>query len=240
MGEACRFFDTPVTGGNVSFYNESPDPTSSGNAGLRRTSLAVYPTPTIGMIGLVEDLNNITTSYFKDDGDFIYLLGKDNEEIGGSEYLKAIHNKVTGNSPFINLQTEKLLHDSVLLLIKHGLIQSAHDISEGGIAVCLAECCVINEENMIGAEVAIPVKSRKDFSLFSESQSRIIVSVQTKKRKEFEMLLKEFDQPFSYLGKTGGEKLRINDDIEISLDKIAELYYNTIPNIMNREEEDFK
>jgi phosphoribosylformylglycinamidine synthase subunit PurL len=86
MGEACRHFDTPVTGGNVSFYNESPE-------------TAVYPTPTIGMVGLIEDLKHITTSYFKDEGDVIYLLGEDKEELGGSEYLKVIHNKVAGDSP---------------------------------------------------------------------------------------------------------------------------------------------
>ncbi len=94
MGEACRFFDTPVTGGNVSFYNESPN-------------VAVYPTPTIGMVGLIEDVKNVTTSNFKNDDDLIYLLGEDFEELGGSEYLKVIHNKVTGESPKLNLEVEK-------------------------------------------------------------------------------------------------------------------------------------
>ncbi len=119
MGEACRFFDTPVTGGNVSFYNESPD-------------TAVYPTPTIGMVGLVEDLNHITTSYFKDEGDLIYILGEDKEELGGSEYLKVVHKKVAGNPPQLNLPTEKELQETLLKLIKNNLINSAHDISEGG------------------------------------------------------------------------------------------------------------
>ncbi len=105
MGEACRFFDTPVTGGNVSFYNESPD-------------RAVYPTPTIGMLGLVEDLSHITTSYFKNEGDLIYALGEDKEELGGSEYLKVIYNKVEGNSPQIDLPIEKKLQETVLELIR--------------------------------------------------------------------------------------------------------------------------
>ena len=104
MGEACRFFETPVTGGNVSFYNESPD-------------AAVYPTPVIGMLGLVENLENITTSYFKNDGDLIYLLGEDFEEIGGSEYLSIINNLVSGESPKIDLQREKDLHSIVIKLI---------------------------------------------------------------------------------------------------------------------------
>jgi len=223
MREACTFFETPVTGGNVSFYNESPE-------------AAVYPTPTIGMLGLIEDLDNVTTSYFKEESDLIFILGEDKEEIGGSEYLKIIHSKVRGDSPQLNLPKEKLLHDSILSLIVNKLINSAHDISEGGIVCCIAECCIINENKMIGAEVTLPVKTRKDFSLFSESQSRIVVSVSPGAKDKFESTLREFNQPFMYLGKTGGESLKINDNIDVKLDRIADLYYNTIPNIMKREE----
>ena len=125
MGEACRHFETPVTGGNVSFYNESPE-------------TAVYPTPTIGMVGLVEDLKHITTSFFKDEGDVIYLLGEDKEELGGSEYAKVIHKKVAGDSPQINLDEEKRLQDTLLNLIRKGLIKSAHDVSEGGIVSAIS------------------------------------------------------------------------------------------------------
>jgi len=217
MKEACSYFDTPVTGGNVSFYNESPE-------------AAVYPTPTIGMLGLIEDLKNVTTSYFKEDDDLIYLLGEDKEEMGGSEYLKIIHGKVKGDSPQLDLKKEKLLHTSTLSLISNKLIKSAHDISEGGIACCIAECCIIDEQKMIGAEVTIPVKTRDDFSLFSESQSRIVVSVSPGKKDKFE------SQPFMYLGNTGGDSLKINDYVDVELDRIADLFYNTIPNIMKREE----
>ncbi|MBK9098089.1 MAG: phosphoribosylformylglycinamidine synthase subunit PurL [bacterium] len=219
MGEACRFFDTPVTGGNVSFYNESPD-------------RAVYPTPTIGMLGLVEDLSYVTTSYFKNEGDLIYVLGEDKEEIGGSEYLKVIHKKVEGNSPQIELQTEKKLQDTVLELIKKKLINSAHDVSEGGIVCALAECCIINEEKMLGAEVNIPIKSRKDFSYFSETQSKIIVSVAKDKKDKFEKVLQSFNQPFIISGIVSGSVLKINDDISITVTELSELYYNTIPRIM--------
>jgi len=223
MKEACSYFDTPVTGGNVSFYNESPE-------------AAVYPTPTIGMLGLIEDLNNVTTSYLKEDGDLVYLLGEDKEEMGGSEYLKIIHGKVKGDSPQLDLKKEKLLHTSTLSLISNKLIKSAHDISEGGIACCIAECCIIDEQKMIGAEVTIPVKTREDFSLFSESQSRIVVSVSPGKKDKFESTLREFKQPFMYLGNTGGDSLKINDYVDVELDRIADLFYNTIPNIMKREE----
>ncbi len=220
MGEACRFFDTPVTGGNVSFYNESPN-------------AAVYPTPTIGMVGLIEKVENITTSFFKNEGDLIYVLGEDFEELGGSEYLKIIHHKVAGDSPKINLEVEKKLHNSLLGLIDKNLIESAHDISEGGIISAIAECCIIDEENPIGAEVTIPVKSREDFSLFSETQSRVIVSVEMNNKDKFESYLKGNDQSFTLLGKAGGTVFSVNNKIEISVKKLSELYYSTIPNIMN-------
>lgn len=222
MGEACRFFNTPVTGGNVSFYNESPN-------------VAVYPTPTIGMIGLVEDLSHITTSYFKNEGDLIYVLGEDKEELGGSEYLKVIHKKVEGNSPQIDLSIEKRLHVTVLELIKKGLINSAHDVSEGGIVCALAECCIINEEKKLGAEVTIPIKSRKDFTYFSETQSRIIVSVSQDNKDQFEKLVQNSSQNYTLLGKVGGTSVKISNDLNIGVETLADLYFNTISRIMSGE-----
>ena len=220
MGEACRFFNTPVTGGNVSFYNESPN-------------TAVYPTPTIGMVGLVEKLENITTSYFKDQGDLIYLLGEDYEELGGSEYLKIIHSKVAGDCPKIDLNVEKKLQETLLAVIDKKLIKSAHDISEGGIVAAIAECCIINDEKHIGAEVNIPVKTREDFSLFSESQSRIIISVTQEKKEQLEKILESKKQSFKLIGKTGGSSLKINNKIELELSVLADIYFNTISRIMN-------
>jgi phosphoribosylformylglycinamidine synthase II len=220
MGDACREFNTPVTGGNVSFYNESPQS-------------AVYPTPTIGMVGLIEDLKDITTSFFRNQNDIIYVLGEDFEELGGSEYLKVIHRIVKGDSPKISLQAEKKLQDIVLTLIRRGIIKSAHDVSEGGVLSAIAECCIINNENKIGAVVNIPVKSREDFSFFSESQSRIIVSTDERSKEAFEEYLKENDQYFVLLGRTGGNSLKVNDKMEIAVDKLADIYYNTISHIMN-------
>jgi len=220
MGDACRFFDTPVTGGNVSFYNESP-------------LSAVYPTPTIGMVGLIDDLQNITTSFFKEPGDLVYLLGEDFEELGGSEYLKVIHSKVQGDSPKIDLAVEKKLHDSLLGLIKKHIIRSAHDVSEGGIISALAECCILDNENKVGAKLDVPVKTRKDFSYFSESQSRVIVSIREESKGEFEKYLLEKEQSFTLLGKTGGSSLNVNNIMEIDVNKLADVYYNTISNIMN-------
>ncbi len=220
MGEACRFFDTPVTGGNVSFYNESPDTT-------------VYPTPVIGMIGLIENTDNVMTSYFKNENDKIYLIGEDFEEIGGSEYLSIIHDKVQGNSPKLNLEIEQKLHNIILNLIERNLINSAHDVSEGGIMCAIAESCIINNENSIGAKVNIPVKTREDFSFFSESQSRVIVSVSKENENDFLNTLKSSNFPFSLLGETGGKNFIVNDKYNISLDRLKNLYYETIPNLMN-------
>ena len=220
MGEACRFFNTPVTGGNVSFYNESPD-------------AAVYPTPTIGMVGLIEDIDNVTTAQFKNEGDLVYVLGEDYEEIGGSEYLKTVHNLVTGEIPKIDLQTEKDLHTTVLHLIENELIESAHDVSDGGILCALAECCIIDAEKPIGAKVHVPIKKREDFSFFSESQSRVVVSVKEDNKEKFEETAAKSFTPYTLLGETGGNNLSLNDQYEFSLTHLIDLYYNSISKKMH-------
>ena len=220
MGEACRFFDTPVTGGNVSFYNESPDN-------------AVYPTPVIGMLGLVEDLKHITTANFKNTGDLVYLLGDDNEEVGGSEYIKEIHDLVVGDSPKVDLKVEKELHSTLLDAIRSGMINSAHDISEGGIITAIAESCIGDKENPIGVEVNIPIKTRLDFALFSESQSRVIVSVSPTQKDEFEKIVSKHSTPIALIGTTTEKDLKINDEITISLETLVDIYYNTISRKMD-------
>lgn len=219
MGEACRFFNTPVTGGNVSFYNESPD-------------AAVFPTPVIGMVGLIEKIDNITTAEFKRDGDLVYLLGEDYEEVGGSEFLKVVYDMVTGEIPKIDLQTEKDLQHLVLTLIDNGLVRSVHDVSDGGIICALAECCIIKDEKPIGARVKIPIKTREDFSFFSESQSRIIVSVDPEMKEKFEETASKSFTPFTLMGETGGKDLCINDQYDFSLNHLIDLYYTSIPKRM--------
>jgi len=220
MGEACRFFETPVTGGNVSFYNESPDS-------------AVYPTPVIGMVGLIEKIENITTSQFKKENDLIYVLGEDYEELGGSEYLKVVYDKVVGDCPRIDLQTEKDLHQILLKLIDRKLINSAHDVSEGGIICALAECSILDAEKPIGAKITIPVKTRDDFSLFSESQSRVIVSVSPENKEAFEKAVSQSFTPFTSIGVTGGSILSINEKYNFDLNKLIDLYYNSIQRLMH-------
>jgi phosphoribosylformylglycinamidine synthase len=152
--------------------------------------------------------------------------------MGGSEYVKVVHSVIAGDSPKLDLNREKKLQGVTLDLIRKKLINSAHDVSEGGIAVALAECCIMNEERLIGAEINIPVKKREDFSIFSESQSRIIVSIVKDKKEEFERLLKKEEQIFTLLGRTGGNIFKLNNKINIDLKRLSDLYYNTITRIM--------
>src|SRR2546421_7781407 len=172
VSEACRAFGTPVTGGNVSLYNESP-------LGV------VDPTPTIAMVGLIDDEKYITTQWFKNEGDMIILVGEIGNEIGGSQFLKTCFGLKQGPPPHVDLGLEIKVQDAVCALIRAGFVKSAHDCSEGGLAVALAECC-FNPEKFLGAEVDCsrrPVgdahASRRDAAtvLFNESQSRIIISV---------------------------------------------------------------
>jgi phosphoribosylformylglycinamidine synthase len=164
LAEACRKFDTPVTGGNVSLYNESP-------AG------AIDPTPTVGMVGIVEDARHITTQFFKAPGDVIILLGEPGDELGASHYLLAVHGVKAGPPPQLDYDNELAVQDAVRTLIRSGLVKSAHDCSEGGLAVALAESCM-SGEIQFGAAVQIPAAtSRADIPLFNESQSRVVISV---------------------------------------------------------------
>lgn len=131
------------------------------------------------------------------------------------------------------MQAEKDLHSLVLKLIENNVINSAHDISDGGIITALAECCIINQEKMIGAKVNVPVKTREDFSFFSESQSRVIVSVSRENKDRFEEIASKRFTPYTYLGLTGGKNFVINDQYNFSLNLLADLYYNSISKRMN-------
>jgi phosphoribosylformylglycinamidine synthase subunit PurL len=172
MSEACRVLETPVIGGNVSLYNET-------------SGTAIYPTPVVGMVGLVTDIDHITTQHFKTSGDLIYLVGETKDEFGGSELQKLLNGRVFGKAPELNVTIEKERQNQVLAAIRAGLVQSAHDLSEGGLAVALAECLFTNEK--LGAEVKIagnPVSA-----LFSETQSRFLITVNAEHKLEFESLV---------------------------------------------------
>jgi phosphoribosylformylglycinamidine synthase II len=220
MGDACRVLDTPVTGGNVSFYNESPDS-------------AVYPTPVIGMVGLVEDLSHLTTAYYRDEGDLVYLLGETRIEIGGSEFLKEYYGQVTGDCPDIYLQTELNTQPSLLEAIRQGWIKSAHDLSDGGLAVALAESCIINRNKPVGVSVNLTnLNIRAEWFLFSESQSRILVSVSEENAKSVEDYFRGKNIPIQKIGQVEGTLLKINDWINISVEELIRIYYHTLDRIM--------
>ncbi len=220
MGEACRVFDTPVTGGNVSFYNESPES-------------AVYPTPTIGMVGLIEDVSQIMTAYFREAGDLIYLIGETKPEIGGSEFLKEIYGKVAGDCPDVDLNLEHKTYQIVLQSIRSGWLNSAHDIADGGFAVALAECCIANREKQMGAQVSVNYKNmRPEFFLFSETQARFLVSVKPDSQNDFEEYVNSLGIELSLLGTVGGDRLKINNDLDFPLSQLDAVYFDTIGKVM--------
>ena len=216
IGDACKTLDTPVTGGNVSFHNESK-------------SNAIFPTPTIGMLGIIEDLDKVMSSDFKIAGDEIYLLGNNRCEVGGSEYLKIIQNIISGDSPEININEEKQLIDTILDLIDKKLINSAHDISEGGLAICLAEKAINSKK--FGCTVTI--KNSTVGNIFGESQSRIVVSVSKNNLDNFIDLCKKNNLFFEKLGEVIENNFIIKDVVTTTVTELTKQYENAIPNIMN-------
>ena len=153
----------PITGGNVSLYNETD-------------GKAIYPTPVLGVVGLLEDASRALTGWFKDEGDAVFLLGDTGEDLGGSELLKVVHRKVAGRPPRLDLDAEKRLHSLVLEAASARWLRSAHDCSDGGLAVALAECAFHGEEPGLGGHFELPGSLRPDVLLFSESPSRMIVT----------------------------------------------------------------
>ena len=212
MAEACRAFHTPVTGGNVSFYNESP-------AG------AVDPTPTIGMLGLIDDPQHITTQWFKTEGDVVLLLGELGGELGGSEYLKRIHKLKKGAPPKMDLAHARRIHEACLDFIRQGWVKSAHDCSEGGLAVALAECCIANGDNLVGATIDLPITAAV---LFGESQSRIVLSATP---ENAERILGS-ELPVTRLGLTGGTALRIGR-LTWDICKLRHAWWQAIGRVMD-------
>jgi phosphoribosylformylglycinamidine synthase II len=223
IAEACRAFGTPVIGGNVSLYNESP-------------TGVVDPTPTIGMVGLIDKEEYITTQWFKNDGDAIILVGAfastvaadaergvektDHDKqagvnalghsLGGSRYLKVCHGLKVGPPPCVDLAYEIKIQNPVRTLIREGVVKSAHDCSEGGLAVALAECC-FNPEKLFGAEIDLKAGDTPATAvLFNESQSRIVISVAPENLRVTMSMLQEGEIPFQQLGRVGGDQLRIH------------------------------
>ncbi|KQO18098.1 phosphoribosylformylglycinamidine synthase subunit PurL [Paenibacillus sp. Leaf72] len=220
MSEACRVLETPVIGGNVSLYNEN----AKG---------AIYPTPVIGMVGLVHDIDHITTQGFKNEGDVIILVGETKAEMGGSELQYVLQGVNEGRPPVIDLAVEKKMLGAVLSAIQSGLVASAHDLSEGGIAAALAESCISGK---LGAEVNVNTELRADHALFSESQSRILLSAKPEQAAALQALLSEQGVAHAAIGSVKGAALSISingkSGIQAPVQQLEKVWKDAIPCLM--------
>ncbi|MCL2757466.1 MAG: phosphoribosylformylglycinamidine synthase subunit PurL [Coriobacteriia bacterium] len=212
LAAACEFFGVPVISGNVSFYNES-------------YGKAIYPTPAIGIVGVIEDVSRVATSTFKKAGDTIILVGETLDEMGGSEYLKLRHGVVGGIPPVLNLELEGDVQNLVRDAVCCGLLASAHDCSEGGVAIALAESCIAGG---LGATLALDDDLPGVASLFSESQSRIVISVADENVEVILDMLAERAVPYSVIGEVGGDRFVIEGKVDVALDEIAAIYCGSL------------
>ena len=217
MGDACKLFDTPVTGGNVSFYNQSPDG-------------AVYPTPTIGMVGVLENVNDKMTLNFKKEGDIIIQIGTSRNDISSSEYLHKLHGVEFSPIPYFDVQEELDVQQALTALINKKLIGSAHDVSEGGLFVTLMESCF---NNNLGFKVNHSKTGiRPDAYWFGEAQSRIVISASPENKSQIESFLKEKSISFEVLGTVTGNEIIIDNNKWGTIAYWKEKYDNAIQNLL--------
>ncbi|MEP7163806.1 MAG: phosphoribosylformylglycinamidine synthase subunit PurL [Ferruginibacter sp.] len=220
MGDACRKFDTPVTGGNVSFYNQSPDG-------------PVYPTPTIGMVGLLNTVDEKMTMDFKNPGDLIYLIGESRNDINSSEYLHKIVGTEFSPCPYFDLDEEFNMQQAVQLLIKNKLIISAHDVSEGGLFITLVESGFNRGLGFDVVEKAIGI--RKDAYWFGEAQGRVVVSMDHNNKHVFVELLRSMNVPFSEIGKVTANEVIVDNENWGRINEWKEKYDDAISNLLKGE-----
>ena len=224
IGEMCRKLNTPVTGGNVSFYNE----TQNG---------AVYPSPVIGMVGLIEDVDKVVTMDYKNPDDLIVVLGSINGQMGGSEYLKVIHKRIEGPIANINMDLEEKIQEVCLECIDEKIINSAHDLSEGGLAVNIAES-IISAEGNIGASIEVLRKLTDVELLFGECPSVIIVTINPSDLYKLVLIAQKHDIHTQTIGKvTDNSKLCINDKVSLYKETMSQKYFDTLYNIMENKYE---
>jgi phosphoribosylformylglycinamidine synthase II len=220
MSAACRALEAPVISGNVSLYNET-------------NGIAVYPTPVVGMVGLIEDINHITTQEFKQAGDLIYVIGEAKPEFGGSELQKLLNGKIFGKAPSLDLDVEAKRQGELLAAIKSGVVASAHDISEGGLAVALAEC--VMNANGLGAKVTISGEGVTE--LFAETQSRFIVSVKKEQQATFEELVEAkligevTDKPVLLIENEQGKEI-----VCLSVEQMRSVWKGAIPCLLKSKD----
>jgi len=206
----------PVVSGNVSFYNETD-------------GRPIPPTPTIAMVGLLEDIDTHTTQWFKSEGDIIVLLGRTREELGGSESLALTRGLVRGAPPWIDLAVEKQVQTVCAAAIAEGLVRSAHDVGEGGLAVALAEGCITGPRPGFGAVVELEGAIRLDALLFGESQSRIVLSMRRRNLSRLRELAAEHDVPLTSLGEVRGQRLVIHPLIDVDVSELQRAWSTALP-----------
>ncbi|MGE5305178.1 MAG: phosphoribosylformylglycinamidine synthase subunit PurL [Alphaproteobacteria bacterium] len=211
MRDACIALEVPVVSGNVSFYNETD-------------GVPIYPTPTVGMVGVVERIECIVTPWFKSAGDVIALIGRTRDELGGSEYLKIVHGIVKGTPPWIDLALEHAVQSCCIEAIEQQIIHSAHDTSEGGLAVALAECCIGGPDKPLGARIESREMIRADALLFSESQSRIVVSIAEKDVPQLQEIAARYNVPMQVIGSVGGTRLVIQPLLQLPVDELRNIW----------------
>jgi len=223
MGEACRAFNTPVTGGNVSFYNQTVTP---------KGDVAVFPTPTIGMVGIVNDVQRTMSLGFKQKGDLIYLIGRATDDIACSEYLVRHHNVLRSPAPFFDLEEERKTQIVVAHVIKKRLITAAHDVSEGGLWTCLAEMAL---PNALGFDIVTDSEVRTDAFLFGEGQGRVVVALEDANETAFLDVMRLSKVPFLLLGHVTKGKLVVDDEPFGTVEEAREVYEGALPAIMDEE-----
>lgn len=225
MAEACRSFDLPITGGNVSFYNETE-------------GKPIYPTPVIGVVGLINDIRKAPRPGFKKQGDLVYLLGPAGEGLSASVYLREVLGEEKGPAPTLDLETEKKIQEFCLEIIEGELLHSAHDVSEGGLAICLAESC-FHGLNHLGVKIEIPVTYRPDVFLFNEGQSRLVISLPPDKEASFLQLAEAKKIPYIKLGQVGGNNIEITQAgetvITLPVEEAYQAWKTTLPSFFQLE-----
>lgn len=214
--DACKKFNTPVTGGNVSFYNETK-------------GAGIYPTPVIGMVGLIEDVNIISSPWWKNEGDVIVLLGKTEADLGGSEYIKEIRGIVAGRPPHLDFDLEIAVQRACRAGIKRGVIKSAHDVSEGGLAVALAECSFMRPRGLMGVKVEIANDIRADAVCFGESASRIVISVSPDDLGTMLTIAKDLGAKAEVIGTVGGGTISMGKVMNTGLGDIYDKWLGVYP-----------
>ena len=227
MRDVCTYLETPVTGGNVSFYNETD-------------GQAVYPTPVVGMVGVIEDVGTVVRHFFRDEGDAILLLGTNKGEVGGSEYLYAVHGVVAGEPPEVDLPAERALQRCLPAMAARGMLKSAHDVASGGLAATLVECCLGRPRTgrSVGATVRFEDPLPDTALLFGEDHGRVVVGCGPDEEENVRRMASNYGVPCARIGTVTGEDspLEIKAQsaaLRLALGVLRDRYFGTIPGIMS-------